>query len=303
MACEAPRKAYQAAPGGPLSFNRPIAGNAGIDYRTYTIPCGTCILCRNEQARQQAIRIYHESQMHQEGAFLTMTYDEEHLPEFSSLSTEDKANEWQRPQDRHHLSKFWKRMRKAFGKMRYYSVGEYGDQTQRPHYHACIFGHAFVQGRTIVRRTPSLLWENPRVTEAWGQGQVRIGALNFRTARYTASYVTKKLRSKQQYVRLEEDTGELIPLVQPKAYMSRNLGRSWWDQYRHQVSAHDYVIIDGKRQKPPKAYDRWLKERSELALEMIKEERQKHTEPKTDEQLHARAENARARNKLKSKAI
>lgn len=290
MACEQPRTAYQALSGGPISFSRPIHGQAGQDYLAYRIPCGICILCQEEKARQWAVRIHHEAHMNERNAFLTLTYNDENLPEHNSLRYED-------------LVLFWKRLRKRYGKLRYYACGEYGDQTQRPHYHACVFGLDFSDGRVIVRETPTILWTHPDLESIWGLGNVSVGALNFATARYTASYVTKKLREKQQYVRIDEETGELIPLEQPRGFMSRNIGRAWWDLYRHQVSAHDYVIIDGKRQKPPQAYDRWLGEKSEIAKEMIKQQRFNHAKEQTTEKTHARARSAHVRAKRKKKKL
>jgi len=186
---------------------------------------------------------------------------------------------------------------------RYYAVGEYGDNSLRPHYHACLFGHAFISERIILRTTPNLLWTTTALQQLWGHGHVSVGTLNFATARYTASYITKKLRSKQQYVRVDKATGELIRVEQPRAFMSRNLGKGWWEQWGEQLRHHDHVIIQGARQKPPKAYDRWLGEVDESQINKIKEERQKHATKLTPDQNRARARNAHARVKQKSKSV
>jgi len=292
MPCADPIPAYRPAAGGPLQFNYPKDGRA---YTPIQLPCGSCILCRQEQARQWAVRITHEAQLWEENSFLTLTYADANLPQYNSLNYE-------------HLQMFWDRLRahnrrKGEKSPRYYAVGEYGDKTMRPHYHACIFGEAFTEDRIFIRQTPSPLWTSPFLEKVWGLGQVSVGALNFATARYTASYITKKLRSKQKYVRVDEETGELIALEQPRSFMSRNIARDWWNTNRHYVSAHDQVVIDGATQKPPKAYDKWLGERSELALEMIKEERGEKAEKQTAEQNRARARNAHAHARSKSKSI
>ncbi|QXP08153.1 MAG: replication initiator protein [Arizlama microvirus] len=254
------------------------------------MPCGYCILCRQEQARQQAVRIVHEAQLHEHSSFITLTYADKHLPQHGSLNYD-------------HLVKFWKRLRKKEGKLRYYAVGEYGDKSLRAHYHACVFGRAFTEGRIIIRTTPTLLWTTPALEAAWGLGNVSVGALTFQTARYTASYVTKKLRRKQKYVRVDETTGELIHLEQPRSFMSRNLGKEWWHLYGHQISDHDYVVIEGKKQKPPAAYDRWLGEVNETKLEEIKSKRKEKAESLSEEQTRARARNAHAHAESKSKSI
>lgn len=293
MPCEQPRNVHRPTSGGPISFNGPKLD--GRSYIPMQLPCSTCLLCREEQARQQAVRIYHESLLHNESAFLTLTYNDKNLPPHSGLQYAD-------------LFKFWKRVkqqliRKHSIKLRYYAVGEYGDKTLRPHYHACIFGHAFVHDRMILRTTPHLLWTSPILEQAWGLGNVSVGALNFRTARYTASYVTKKLRSKQQYVRTDEQTGELIKLEQPRSFMSRNLGKDWWIQNYNYVTAHDHVVIDGRRQKPPRCYDKWLQQRNEIPHQMLKEERKERSEKSNAALTRARANDARARAQQQVKTL
>jgi len=288
MACENPIPAHRPANGGPVSFTGPKKnGHAWIAIQ---LPCGYCILCREEQARQQAVRITHEANMWDENSFITLTYADKHLPPHGSLNYDD-------------LEKFWKRLRKRYGRLRYYAVGEYGDQTLRPHYHACVFGQAFTEARIMLRDVPNALWTSPFLQDAWGLGNVSVGALNFQTAAYTASYVVKKLRSKQKYVRIDEQTGELIPVQQPKARMSRNIAKSWWLKHGDYVTNHDFVVIGGKRQKPPKAYDRWLGEVNKEKIEKIKEQRMKKATQETETERRARARDARTRAKNKKKII
>lgn len=293
MACENPLTAYRPAEGGKLSFSR-TAPKDGRAYTTIQLPCQQCILCREEQARQWAVRIAQEATLHLHNSFVTFTLDEEHIPLDHSLNY------------KLHMQPMWKRLRKNLGPLRYYAVGEYGDKTQRPHYHACIFGHSFTEGRKIIRRQPTLLWSNEVLEKAWGLGQVAIGTLNYETARYTASYVTKKLRTKQTYVKVDEKTGELIALEQPRAYMSLNpaIARTWLEKWGNNVFTHDQVIINGKAQKPPKYYDRWLEKKSKIAHQIMKEERKKkHEKQSKNQNAHARAEIARARAKTKIKSI
>lgn len=290
MPCAAPLRARK-TPNGRLAFFTTKDWQYHVEpYTGLQVPCGTCILCREEQARQAAIRIAHEAATCQTNAFVTLTYADTTLPLYGSLNYAD-------------LTKFLKRARKTFGKLRYYAVGEYGDQSLRPHYHLCIFGHDFTENRIITRTNPHLLWTQEALTRCWGLGRVEVGALTFETARYTASYVTKKLRSKQRYVRIDETTGELITVEQPRAFMSDNLGKEWWIQHGHQLEHNDYVIINGKKQKPPRAYDRWLGEIKPTAIQEIKSNREKKAKPSTKNQDRARARNAHARVKKKSKSV
>jgi len=292
MPCAAPMRAYKSATGRLVFFKSTDKAYHAKEYTGLQVPCGHCELCREEQARQTAVRITHEATCHERNSFVTLTYRQQHIPQWGSL-------------DYRHLETFWKRLRKQHGELRYYAVGEYGDRTFRPHYHACIFGHDFTESAIICQEVPHRLWINLELTRCWGLGDVKVGALTFETARYTASYVTKKLRSKQRYVRVDTDTGELVAVQQPQARMSRNLGKEWWTRWGHQLKDHDRVIINGTEQKPPKAYDRWLLETpgGEETLQAIKAKRQEQAKTQTREEARARAENARARVRRKSKSI
>lgn len=289
MSCAYQLDAWKPARGGPVLFQKPTNGHA---YSPIKIPCGQCILCRLEHARQWAVRITHEATLHDKNGFVTLTYNDDNLPQYNSLHYPD-------------LQRFWKRLRKKFGKLRYYAVGEYGDKTQRPHYHACVFGQEFTDDRVILRKTPTLLWTSPHLEEAWGLGHVSVGALNFQTAQYTSSYVTKKLNNKKQYVRVDTDTGELIKLEQPRAFMSLKpaIGLEWLKTNRHYTYDHDRVVINGRPQKPPKYYDLWLEKQSPIQHDYIKENRRHRATKMTDEQTHARAINAHARAKQKQGTI
>lgn len=288
MPCAAPLTAYRPTNGGPVSFKRP----QGRTYKEIELPCGQCILCRLEHARQWAVRITHEAQLHEYSCFATLTYNEENVPQDGGLRYDD-------------LQRFWKRLRKAVGPLRYFAVGEYGDETNRPHYHACIFGHDFTENKKVVRGGRNPLWTNETLETAWGLGNVSAGALTFETAQYTASYVTKKLNNERRYTRLDPETGELIALEQPRAMMSLKpaIGRNWLDQFGDAMGIHDHVVVNGRVQKPPKYYDRWLEETNPGRYLENKEARIEGIEKKTPEQNRARARNAHARAKQKTKTL
>lgn len=74
---------------------------------------------------------------------------------------------------------FLKRLRKARGPFRYFGVGEYGDQTWRPHYHLALFGISALESQTIET--------------AWGHGHIHVGDLTHESCGYIAGYVTKKM--------------------------------------------------------------------------------------------------------------
>ena len=133
-----------------------------------TFPCGQCLHCRLNRRRMWTHRIVLESYLHEECCFVTLTYDDDHLPDGETLVPE-------------HLRNWLKRLRRALEptKIRYYAVGEYGDESQRPHYHACLFGI----GKS----------DQEQIDRAWSKGFTYTGDLTADSAQYTAGYTVKKL--------------------------------------------------------------------------------------------------------------
>lgn len=150
--------------------------------------CGQCLPCRINMRRIWSSRIMLEASLHGDTSFLTLTYDDDHLPKNSSLQPKD-------------LQLFWKRLRKSLdAPIRYYAVGEYGDQTQRPHYHAALFG--FACSGKMQRLETGLRCYCQRcelIYSTWQLGNVTVDELNDTTSAYIAGYVVKKMTSKDDH--------------------------------------------------------------------------------------------------------
>lgn len=147
--------------------------------------CGQCLPCRINRRRIWANRITLEAAQYKDNTFCTLTYSEENLPEDASL-------------DPLALTLFIKRLRKWYEKLgkkfRYYGVGEYGDQSNRPHYHLALFGFPNCErGRTTRQRNGSCCLYCDTVRDLWGKGLVELAPLEPGSANYVAGYVTKKL--------------------------------------------------------------------------------------------------------------
>lgn len=167
------------------------------------LPCGQCLPCRISQRRVKAHRMVCESMDHDFNSFLTCTYDDDHLPqEFVHPDTgEIFAAGTLSPLD-HEL--FLKRLRvnaqrKLDLQFRFFGVGEYGEKSQRPHYHYCLFGFppcpargARMVGRRFISCKCSIC---SLVSESWGAGNIFLGDFTLDSAQYVAGYVTKKLTS------------------------------------------------------------------------------------------------------------
>lgn len=184
MPCHNPITAYRSRITNPsgrrsLVFNK----NEGYDDLEILVPCGQCIGCKLDRSLEWATRISHEASLHSKSSFVTLTYEDLHLPSHNSLRKKD-------------VQDFLKRLRFfSDHPLRYYLCGEYGSETQRPHYHICLFGEDFSHDRVPYKTTPDgfQLWNSPSLSDRWGFGHCVIGDLTFETAAYTARYVTKKI--------------------------------------------------------------------------------------------------------------
>lgn len=151
--------------------------------------CGSCRPCRINLKRIWSSRIMLESETHGDSAFLTLTYNDENCP---------VIHDGKQTLDPNHLRDFWKRLRKAFPhlRIRYYAVGEYGDDSFRPHYHAALFGLACL-GK-IQRPETGLECHCSHcqlVKKKWTHGNVTLDDLVPTSAAYIAGYVIKKMTS------------------------------------------------------------------------------------------------------------
>lgn len=131
-----------------------------------------------------------EATQHPVNSFWTLTYDDANLP-----LTEDGLPTL----NMKHLTDFMKRLRFDYypNSLRYFNVGEYGDQTERPHYHLALFNYpACERGVSQLNRRGNCCSVCDRVRAIWSAGAVYSGQLEDASAAYIAGYVTKKLTSK-----------------------------------------------------------------------------------------------------------
>lgn len=148
-------------------------------------PCGQCFHCRLNQARIWQTRLLLEAQTSYDSAFLTLTYDDDNIPQGNNLVKSD-------------LQKFLKRYRKLFQpqKIRYFAIGEYGDETWRPHYHLAIFSEQLLERcyrPCADMRKRDLCTKDCYLAKAWKFGNVEISqTLGKENAGYITGYIKKK---------------------------------------------------------------------------------------------------------------
>ena len=206
----------------------------GFKDRPVQVPCGRCLGCRLEYARQWAMRCMHESKMHDVSIFATLTYRDDRLPAGGSLNPRD-------------FVLFMKRLRHVVPGVRFFQCGEYGERLSRPHHHALLFGCFFDDRRVYKERDGVPLYTSKTLDDLWGNGQCSFGAVTFESASYVARYTMKKVGSVSDYG----------SRVREYCTMSRRpgIGAGFLDKYRSDVYPSDSVVVRGVESRPPKYYD------------------------------------------------
>jgi len=240
------------------------------------LPCGQCLGCRLERSRRWAVRIMHEAQMHECNSFLTLTYDEKCVPPGGTLRVED-------------FQLFMKRLRRgSSGPLRFFHCGEYGDDGERPHYHCCLFGEDFRSDRVFYKKTKrgDELFTSPRLSEAWGNGNVWIGELTFESAAYVARYCLKKAQiagkaGESLDDRLSAYSKWLAGRKPEYVTMSRRpgIGSGWFARYGDEVFPSDEVVVRRSASYvamlPPPFYDKLLEKADPALFEQVKKARRR----------------------------
>lgn len=279
MVCYRPLKVYR-KPGGGIAFD----SKEGYVDRPFEIGCGQCYGCRLQKAREWSLRCVHEASLYESNCFLTLTYDDDHLP--SDLSVD--VREWQR---------FAKRMRKKVGSFRFLHCGEYGDENLRPHYHALIFGKDFSKDRVLFKEKPNPLWTSETLSDLWPLGFSTIGNLTLETANYVSKYCLKKVTGREG----KEFYGGRKP---PYATMSRRpgLGAEWFERFQKDLYPSDECVVQGHVYRPPRYYDEKLRD-EELKLLKMKRLRSLDRENCSEERLRVREKVAVARANFKARSV
>jgi len=141
------------------------------------VPCGQCINCRINKGRKWTGRLLLEhltTENQRPGSqdyFVTLTYNDENLP---------KTDEGHPTLAKRAFLKWINNYQQREAAFRYFAVGEYGDDTKRPHYHMAVF-------QQFPQEIESLL-------KSWGsRGFTTYALLEKTRAAYLCQYTVKKL--------------------------------------------------------------------------------------------------------------
>lgn len=260
MQCYKPLNAWQAKEGG-----KPVFSPSRSHPKKLRLPCGQCIGCRLRRSEEWAARCVHEASLYKKNSFVTLTY--EHVPYGGTLV-------------KRHLQLFMKRLRRRnrYRKIRFFAVGEYGEETLRPHYHVLLFNY-WPRDATYAKTIQgNRYFISEELASLWPRGMHLVGSVSFESAAYCARYCTKKITgpaAEEHYEVLVPETGEVIQREPEFAVMSRRpgIGRDWYAKYRDDVFPHDDVVIKGRQIRPPRYYDKLFELEDECGFQKVKAKR------------------------------
>lgn len=248
------------------------------------VPCGQCIGCRIDRSRQWANRCMLELQYHDSAFFVTLTYDDFHVPKSYYPDPETGEAHTSFTLCKRDFQLWMKRLRKKFSddKIRFFACGEYGSETHRPHYHVIVFGLHLndLEKYKTARLGDSyyVYYNSPSLQETWPNGFVVVGEVTWESCAYVARYVTKKLTGPQA------EFYEKFNLVPEFSDMSRRPGiaRQYYDEHGKEIYEHEYLNVStpkgGKKFKPPRYFDRLFDIDCPGSLDELKARRKRNSQ-------------------------
>lgn len=204
-----------------------------INGRYVKIPCKWCMKCRIDRKNEWADRLLFEC-IGKDNIFLTLTYDDEHLPPNYSLSKKEIKQYIER----------YRIARKRAGdnsKWKYYFVGEYGDNFARPHYHAIL-------------TNSNCMKEVDRLEKLWGKGQIKATPPNNAAITYVLKYMTKQIHG-QQAKEIYDENG----LERPFAHASKGIGKQYILDHIEEMRALNGYWYKGQIRPLPEYYKNLLR--------------------------------------------
>lgn len=262
--------------------------------RVQTIACSYCWACKLRKSAEWASRIILECMESPWNYWLTLTYDDLHLPIYEQFTDGeyiyDNDGTWNGTLEPEDVTRFINSLRKYYERkgiynIRYFYCGEYGEKTARPHYHLCLFGAPLDPEQFYdLGQDPKnhyFHWKSKELDKYWQHGFCDVYELEFSNAAYTARYTMKKIfnepKSESEYAAL----GKIKEFVR----MSRRpgIGMKYFEKNMDKIYDTDELILKTCKgnvgvRKPPKAFDRKFQNLFPDKWELILDSRQKAAE-------------------------
>lgn len=245
-----------------------LVHNSATNY-SFPLPCGKCLSCRLDQSAEKAVRFKNEFDNSPNGGmFLTLTYDDEHLP----FNYEQAFSYFNKHHFRDCVDGIRDSIRNGLGlelrqsippenRFKVFGIGEYGDETGRPHFHAIVFNYKFEDLSVATVRDGNPVYHSQFLAQKWPYGLHEIGEVVPETINYVARYAVKKIGAKP-----------LHPAQPPEGivYRSHGIGQSYLDKYIDDLW-NTGKAFDGIREVPlPRYYKKKLLASDPIRYESLK---------------------------------
>ncbi|AZL82863.1 replication initiator protein [Apis mellifera associated microvirus 23] len=320
MRCTSPRTVGFKSDGRTIAWSQK---HFSKEFATFELPCGQCLECRLEYARQWAVRCIHEAKMYEDNSFITLTYDDDHLKS-PKLQYRDfqlfvmRLRSKIRADVRASIGKAnWCLLTEKEKKVEYekrsigiFVTGEYGDKNKRPHWHALLFNW---RPRDCEYKYSNdrgdKVFSSKTLDALWPYGLAELGSVTFESAGYCARYAAKKLSHGR------DDEHDYHPIS--KKSSKHAIGKKFLEKFWPDIFNHGYIILqDGNKCSIPRYYEKWLSKHypteysryvTQVKQDKIEEasEKSQRQQRLMDEQLASRGYKPRAfsRNDARRKII
>lgn len=204
-----------------------------------SVPCGKCLACRINYTKEWSVRCMLEASLYKENWFITLTYDDEHLPDDHKIHKD-------------HIQEFIKKLRYYSPGLRFFCCGEYGSNnfTHRPHYHLILFNCHIDDLKCISKgRLGGFYYDSKLIAKIWSKGQITIGDVTPNSCEYVARYCLKKVNG-DEFVMMSLKPG---------------IGGQYALDHYETIYDTDGVYLKGRKLKVPRYFDKLL-ERSDPDL-------------------------------------
>lgn len=247
------------------------------EYPTFQLPCGKCISCRLENARQTAVRCVHEASLYEKNCFLTLTYSDENIGDnklhYSHIQTfiKDLRNErFSKLLGELYPGESQKTQREAFNslpkedrekwldsiRIAFFVCGEYGEKTKRAHWHLLVFNWSPDDGvRSHQNDRGDVSFQSALLAQMWPYGFSSFGTVTFESAGYCARYSAKKL------VHGKDGTHDYNPISRRSC--KNAIGKKWIEKNWKDLFHTGYLVFKKGDEYIqcgiPRYYEKWLK--------------------------------------------
>jgi hypothetical protein len=193
------------------------------------VPCGKCLGCQTNRRNEWSLRLRLEHKEHYKSSFVTLTYNDENIPfDKHPIFTKIAVPTLYKPD----LQNYIKKIRKAYQKkIRYYCIGEYGEKTERPHYHILFFGIGMHE------------WDI--LDSKWEKGHTHVGDITDSSIHYCTKYVFKSQKY-YDYPQTPFSTMSTKPAIGSKWLLRNNERKS--------ELGKPFVYENGRKHRMPKYF-------------------------------------------------